>query len=116
MRDFVRQGLRESLPLRKLDLISSDWVVRLLVLSFARHVFKADPVVALLAGEISAQTLRITLPDRWLEAGDLRIDRVIRRLRYPLSTLRLFREHETALESFCAARGWTNPTLVQGGG
>lgn len=116
MRDFVRQGLRESLPLRKLDLIDSDWVVRLLVLSFARHVFKADPVVALLAGEVSAQTLRIKLPDRWLEAGDLRIDRVIRRLRYPLSTLRLFREHETALESFCAARGWTNPTLVQGGG
>ena len=116
LRDFVRQGLRQSLPLRKLDLINSDWVVRLLVLSFARHLFNTNPVIALLAGEISAQTLRIGLPGHWLEAGDLRIERVIRRLRYPLSTLRLFREHETALESFCAVRGWTNPTLVQGGG
>jgi len=107
IREFVSEGLRQSLPLGKFERVNSEWATQLLTMCAWRKAIPDSPVIALLLGGITGQVLNMTLPAHWFLDADCRVHRVIRRLRYPLSRLRLFREHEAAIQSFCQAKGWT---------
>jgi hypothetical protein len=113
-REFVIEGLRRALPTGKFSRVNCEWAVSLLAVSLPRLAMPDHPFLALLTSALSAITLKLTVPDSWLETVDESVHRIVRTLRYRRSKLKLFLEHETAIQSFCEAKGWIKPIVVPG--
>jgi len=112
--EFVGDGLRNSLPLGKFSLVNSESAARVLAVCLSGvAALQNHPVIAAL-GPFAPDALKIAIPAHWFQGATNQIHQTIRKLRYPQSGFRWFREHEEAIESFCEAKGWMKAIALPG--
>jgi hypothetical protein len=97
-REFVRKGLRQSLPLRRFENVNCEWAARMLAIASGVALRKTHPFEALSVNAV-ANSIKFLVPTKWLKSGDTHLQRVVRRLRYPVSNSRLLLEHKAAIEA-----------------